>query len=236
MKNKSDIDNTVADYRLYGPSIEEFRHLVSYTSNYIKLKKKEILYSIGDSVESIYAVNVGSVKSQIKSPLGKKQVLGFYLPGNLVGFDGFAAERFQSEAIALEDTWVYELPIVRIEELCSESILLRKMMMRLVGQEIAFQQHLILALGRMQTDERLAAFLLRLACYFKSRGYSYCEYTLQMPKHDIANFLGIAPETLSRVFARFEQDGLLCIKGRELTILDRQGLQTIANGASLPAT
>lgn len=213
----------------HGLNQEEFKRFEGVTQKHIKLKKKEHLFRVGERLTSIYAIKAGSMKTQVETTSGQKQVLGFHLPGSLIGFDGFADSEHRSDAIALEDTMLLELPVSSFETMCEEVPALRKMMMKQLGQEISRQQNLVLTLGQMQTDERLATFLLRLSCYFKERGYSCTEYILPMPRHDLANFLGMAPETLSRMFAKFEQNGMISIMRREIKILDVQQLQELSN-------
>lgn len=213
----------------HGMNQLEFKHFESVSHKYIRLKKKDYVYRVGERLDSIYAIKAGSMKSQVETNSGQKQVLGFHLPGSLIGFDGLADFEHRSDAIALEDTMICELPIKSFEILCEEVPELRKLMMRQLGQEISRQQNIVLTLGQMQTDERLATFLLRLSCYFKERGYSCREFFLPMPRHDLANFLGMAPETLSRMFARFEQMDMIAIQRREIKIIDIEALLKLTN-------
>ena len=213
----------------YGLSTEELVNFEKSVDKTLKLLKKEKLYSRGDRLASVYAIKAGSIKTYLSGSKGQSQVLGFHLPGDLLGFDGFANEKHSSDAVAMEDTLLCELPIDRFENLCDEMPGLRKVMMQQVGAEINRHHTLVLTLGQMQTEERLSTYLLRLSCYFKSRGYSCTQFNLPMARHDLANFLGMAPETLSRMFARLEKQNILVIKRREITIKDIEALTELSH-------
>lgn len=195
----------------------------------LKIKKKDFLFKRGDKLESIYAIKAGSIKTSITSARGQVQVLGFHLPGDLLGFDGFADTKHTCDAVALEDTLLCELQMDNFESLCDVMPGMRKIMLQQVGAEIGRHHNLVLTLGQMQTEERLATYLLRLSCNFKVRGYSCLEYNLPMPRHDLANFLGMAPETLSRMFARLEKNDVMSIRKRAVTIHDIKSLQEISH-------
>jgi CRP/FNR family transcriptional regulator len=193
-----------------------------------RIQKKQHLFSRGDTLTSIYAIKAGTIKTMLPTSDGNGQILGFYLPGDLLGFDGFSDDEHKIDAVALEDTVLCKLPISSFESLCEILPGLRKVMMQQVGSEINRQQQLLLSLGQMQTEERLATYLLRLSCYFKNRGYSCSEFILPMSRNDLSNFLGMAPETLSRMFARLEKNGVMKISRKEVRILDMKALQELS--------
>lgn len=195
----------------------------------VKIQKKEKLFSRGDPLSSVYAIKAGSIKTYLSNSQGQSQVLGFHMPGDLLGFDGFADDRHTSDAVALEDTILCELPMSNFENLCEVLPGLRKVMMQQVGSEINRHHSLVLTLGQMQTEERLATFLLRLSCYYQNRGFSCTQFNLPMPRHDLANFLGMAPETLSRMFAKLEKQKVISIQRREVSILDMDALVNLSH-------
>ena len=213
----------------HGLNSEELHAFEGAVDRTIKIQKKEKLYSRGDKLTSVYAIKAGSIKSYLASPSGQAQVLGFHLPGDLLGFDGFATDQHTNDAVAMEDTILCKLPIENFDNLCNALPGLRKVMMQQVGSEINRHHSLVLTLGQMQTEERLATYLLRIACYYQSRGYSCTQFNLPMTRHDLANFLGMAPETLSRMFARLEKQNIMKINRREVSILDMEALKKLSH-------
>lgn len=212
-----------------GLSTEEMKDFGQATKKTLKVKKKQSVFKRGDKLDSIYAIKSGSIKTSITSARGQVQVLGFHLPSHLIGLDGFADSRHTCDATALEDSLLCELSLSDFESLCDVLPGMRKIMLQQVGAEISRHHNVALTLGQMQTEERLATYLLRLSCSFKQLGYSCLSYYLPMPRHDLANFLGMAPETLSRMFARLEQANIMRINRREITLLDLDGLQALSH-------
>ena len=213
-----------------GLSDDELGIFEGSISKVIKIKKKQKLFGRGDKLHAVYAIKAGSVKSFLTNPEDEQtQVLGFHLPGDLLGFDGFANQLHSCDVVAMEDSQLCELPVDNFEQLCEILPGLRKVMMQQVGNEISRHHSLVLTLGKMQTEERLATYLLRLSCYYKSRGYSCTGFNLPMPRHDLANFLGMAPETLSRMFARLEAAKVVTILRRQVVILDVQKLHDLSH-------
>ncbi|MEE9302491.1 MAG: helix-turn-helix domain-containing protein [Thiotrichaceae bacterium] len=213
----------------HGLTTEELSIFEGSVEKTLKIAKKEKLYSRGDPLKSVYAIKAGSIKTYLATSKGQAQVLGFHMPGDLLGFDGFANDHHASDAVAMEDTLLCELPMANFENLCDVLPGLRKVMMQQVGSEISRHHSLVLTLGQMQTEERLATYLLRLSCYYNSRGYSCKQFNLPMARHDLANFLGMAPETLSRMFAKLEKLNVISINRREVSILDMEGLMDLSH-------
>lgn len=182
------------------------------------------LYRVGDPFRAIYAVRSGYLKTYLVDDAGREQVLGFHLPGELVGLDAIYPERHQCNAVALDTASVCELPFHEIESLASSMPSLQHSLFRLMSKELGDSHHLA---GDLSAEERLAAFLLSLVNRLKARGYSETRLTLAMPRRDIANFLALATETVSRVFTRFEKDGLIHVDRREVTLLDLDRLNAL---------
>lgn len=213
-----------------GLSDDELKTFESSISKIIKIKKKQRLFRRGDPFSAVYAIKAGSVKSFLTSPNDEQtQVLGFHLPGDLLGFDGFSNQIHSCDVIAMEDSQLCKLPVADFNQLCEVLPGLRKVMMQQVGNEISRHHSLVLTLGKMQTEERLATYLLRLSCYYKTRGYSCTTFNLPMPRHDLANFLGMAPETLSRMFSRLETAKVVTIKRRQVDIIDIDKLHNLSH-------
>ena len=147
--------------------------------------------------------------------------------GDMIGLDGIVAERHGCQAIALEDSEVCVLPLERIEDVARAVPLLRHNLLRLMSKEIARDQNVMLLLGSMRADERLAVFLLSLAERYKQRGYSSTEFVLRMTREEIGSFLGLKLETVSRLFSRFQDEGLIQVQGRAVKLLDPVALKQV---------
>ena len=177
----------------------------------------EHLFRIGDPLRDIFAVRGGYFKSYLVEASGREQVLGFHLPGELIGLDAIWPQRHQCNAVALITASVCELPYAKVADLGREVPGLQNSMLRLLSKELA-QSHSLA--GDFSAEERIAGFLLSLSSRLKLRGHSETQLTLAMSRRDIANYLRLATETVSRVFSRFEEDGLVSVDRREVTLRD----------------
>ncbi|MDX1454381.1 MAG: fumarate/nitrate reduction transcriptional regulator Fnr [Gammaproteobacteria bacterium] len=183
------------------------------------------LYQKGDPFEALYAVRSGYLKSYTIDESGREQVLGFYLPGELLGLDAIYPEKHQCSAVALDTASVCQLPYEDLADLAGKVPGLQKQMFRLLSKDIHDSHSLA---GDFTAEERLAAFLLSLSARLKLRGYSATHFMLAMPRRDIANYLRLATETVSRVFKRFQQEGILEVDRRDIRLLDIERLDEIA--------
>jgi len=213
----------------HGLTSDELNNLDSIVKNKKKLDRDEALFHAGDKITPIFAVRSGSFKTSITSKEGAEQITGFYLPGEIVGLDGLGGIAPNSTAIALETSSVCEIPTLEFDKLCAHNHGLRTSFMQVVSKEIAREQQMMMTLGQMSADARLAHFLLTLGHRFKERGYSDVEYNLSMSRHDLANYLGLAVETLSRLFKKFQSNSLVNVKRRSIIILDYEALCKAAN-------
>ena len=192
------------------------------------LKRNEHLFQVGVSFNSIYVVRSGSLKTYSPTVDGQEQVTGFHLPGELLGLDAIGKGRHPCAAKALETTSVCEVPFEHLEELSQELPTLQHQLLRLMSKEIFDDQELMLLLGKKTAEARLSAFLLSISLRFKQRGFSSTEFYLSMSRNDIANYLGLAVETVSRMFTRFQEDGLIKAERKHIVIKDREMMQQIA--------
>ncbi len=190
-----------------------------------KIAMGETLYREGDRFQYIYAVRSGTFKSCLTLVDGREQVSGFQLAGELMGLDGVAAGKHASTAIALEDTEVCAIPYAHLNELAQQSTNLQMVMARLMSREIVREHNLMMLLGSMNADERLAAFLLNMSQRLKARGYSANEFHLRMSRAEIGSYLGMKLETVSRTFSAFQQQRLLEVDKKHIRILDIEGLK-----------
>ena len=188
------------------------------------LKRGEHLYRAADSFDAVYAVRSGALKTYAMSEDGEEQVTGFYLPGEIVGMDGISTAYHISSAKALETATVCEIPFAHLETLSSRIPSLQHHFFSLMSREIQEDRALHMLLSKKSADDRIASLLLTFAARQQRRGLSDRIFRLPMSRYDIANYLGLAVETVSRIFTRFQQQALIRVEGREVEILDRPRL------------
>ena len=194
------------------------------------LKKGEFLFRQGDAFNSVFAVRSGALKTFSLSDSGDEQITGFHLPSELVGLSGMDSDAYPVSAMALETTSVCEIPFERLDELSVQLPQLRRQLMRIMSREIRDDQQMMLLLSKKTADERIATFLVNLSARFRARGFSANQFRLAMSRNEIGNYLGLAVETVSRVFTRFQQNKLLEAEGKEVHLLDPIELCALAGG------
>jgi CRP/FNR family transcriptional regulator len=204
----------------YGIGKEDLSRLEQLVQRIPPLQRGQRLFRQGDPLKSIFAIRTGSVKSTTLGPEGIEQITGFHFPGELVGFDAIDGDVHDCSAITLEDSSLCEIPFDQLDELSGRVPGLRRQLMRLLSREIQQDQQLLLLLGKKNADARLASFLVSLSGRFARRGLSATPFDLSMSRGEIANYLGLAVETISRLMARFQQDGLIAVESRAVTVLD----------------
>lgn len=192
------------------------------------IKRGEHLFQVGDPFQAIYAVRSGSIKTYVPTEDGYEQVTGFHLPGELVGLDAIHADTHPCAARTLETTSVCEIPFERLEELSERIPTLRHQLLKIMSREILHEQSLLMLLGKKNAEERLASLLLSLSGRYQQRGFSATEFNLSMSRNDIGNYLGLVVETVSRLFTRFQDEGLLTVQRKHIRILDPERLHAIA--------
>lgn len=213
-----------------GLKLKEIEQLEEIVSTRRRVKRGDALYRAGDKFEALYAIRLGFLKSAVMSSDGREQVTSFHMSGDIVGLDGLASMVYSSDLIALEDTEVCILPFARLEELSEEMPTWSSHFQRLLAREIVRQNGVMLLLGSMHAEERLAAFILNLSQRFEQRGYSRSEFVLRMTRAEIGSYLGLKLETVSRVLSRFSHDNLIIVNQKHVQILDFDGLRAIVSG------
>lgn len=194
----------------------------------------EQVFTQSTPFRSCYAVKSGAIKTSVITESGDEQITGFFMPGELVGLDSMSDETHASTAKALERTSVCEIPVEQLEQLAHTLPGLQHHMFHLMSQEIRNSHQLSVLLSKNTAEERIAALLLSLSSRFQRRKLSPTHFNLPMARNDIANFLGLAVETVSRVFTRFQNQGLIRAKGRDIELVDLEALQTMALGNAQP--
>ena len=196
------------------------------------LKKGETLFRQGDTFASIYALRSGAVKTYSLSDTGEEQITGFHLASEMIGLSGMDNQRYPVTAVALETTSVCEIPFERLDDLTATMPQLRKQVLRLMSREIREDQQMMLLLSKKTADERIATLLINLSARYRARGYSARAFRLAMSRNEIGNYLGLAVETVSRVFTRFQQQGLIAAEGKNIDILKHTELCALAGGSA----
>src|SRR5690606_4301378 len=184
------------------------------------------LFRVGDPFEAIAAVRAGTVKTYIIDPNGREHVLGFHFPGEVIGLDGIDGDTYPANAVALDTTMLCRFSFPKISILAARLPGLQQQLFRLLSRDIG---RAALLSGDWTADERLAAFLVMMSRRLSDRGFSADRFQLTMSRTDIANYLRLAPETVSRVLKRFQDEGLLRVDRRELEITDQVRLGALAS-------
>jgi CRP/FNR family transcriptional regulator len=210
-----------------GLSETDIDELEGLLGNRTKLKKGDALFHNGAPFTALYAVKLGSLKTTVLSDDGREQVAGYHMAGDLLGLDGMGDDRHGCEAIALEDSELCVMPFTRIEELARHVPALQHNLHKFMSREIERDHRVMLLLGSMRAEERLAAFLLNLSERYKARGYSSTEFVLRMTREEIGSYLGLKLETVSRLFSKFQEEGLVMVAGRSIKIIDMPVLKQL---------
>ena len=197
-----------------------------------KVARGETLFRAGDRFESLYAVWTGFFKTCVTSKDGRDQVTGFQMGGELLGLDGIGSRRHEVDAVALEESQVCVIPFHELEALSREIVSLQQQFHKIMSREIVRDHGVMLLLGSMHAEERLAAFLLNLTHRLRARGFSASSVVLRMSREEIGSFLGLKLETVSRTFSKFQANGLLTVRQRQIQIADPVGLQRLLDGAA----
>ena len=163
---------------------------------------------------------------------GREQVTGFQMAGELLGLDGISTDHHACDATALEDSQVCMIPYGQLESMSREVTALQHQFHKIMSREIVRDHGVMLLLGSMRAEERLAAFLLNLTQRLQARGFSASALVLRMTREEIGSYLGLKLETVSRTFSKFQEDGILEVKQRDIRILDQDALQRVVNSAN----
>jgi CRP/FNR family transcriptional regulator, anaerobic regulatory protein len=197
-----------------------------------KVARGETLFRAGDRFDAVFAVWTGFFKTCVASKDGRDQVTGFQMGGELVGLDGIGTRRHEVDAVALEDSQVCVIAYDELEALAREVVSLQQQFHRIMSREIVRDHGVMLLLGSMHAEERVAAFLLNLTHRLRVRGFSASSVLLRMSREEIGSFLGLKLETVSRTFSKFQANGLLFVRQRQIQITDPVGLQQLLDGAT----
>ncbi len=216
-----------------GLRVEDLGRLADIVKVSAPIPRGKHIFRQGDKFRSIYAIRSGSLKTYQLAASGAVQVTGFYLPGDLVGLDAISGDQHPTGAETLDTTTVCELPFRDVERLSADLPALQHQLFRLLSKEIVADSELVSVLGNRSAEERLAALLLSLSVRFALRGFSPREFRLSMSRNDIANYLGLAVETVSRLFTRFQERALISAQGKLVRVLDLNALRDAAGAGPM---
>ena len=212
-----------------GLSAQELQRVDELVAVRRTVKRGTSLFHNGEKFTSLYAIRTGFFKTSVNTEDGRDQVTGFQMAGEIIGLDGIVNEQHTCDAIALEDAEVCVLPFDRIEEISREVNSLQRHVHKIMSREIVREHGVMLLLGSMRAEERLAAFLLNLVQRLQARGFSKSELILRMTREEIGSYLGMKLETVSRTFSKFSDDGIVEVKQRHIHISNAEALQRIIN-------
>ena len=215
-----------------GLTAEELERLDTMVAARRKVKRGATLFRNGEKFTSLYAIRTGFFKTRVASEDGRDQVTGFQMAGEVIGLDGIVNDNHTCDAVALEDAEVCVMPFDKIEELSREVTSLQRHVHKIMSREIVRENGVMLLLGSMRAEERLATFLLNLVQRLHARGFSQSELVLRMTREEIGSFLGLKLETVSRTFSKFVEEGIVEVKQRHVHIINTTALKDIVNSKS----
>ena len=210
-----------------GLALDEIDQLDALIQLRRKLHRGDAVYRAGELFDAIYAVKVGFFKTRVTTEDGREQVTGFSMAGEILGMDGIGHGTHNCDAIALEDSEVCIIPFDRLETLSLAVPSLQRHFHKVMSREIVRENSVMMLLGVMRAEERLAAFLLNLSQRLNARGYSPVEFNLRMTREEIGSYLGMKLETVSRLFSKFQADGLIEVDQKYIGLRDITGLREI---------
>ena len=209
---------------LHNDDLTQLDKIIKRSQTY---KRGQSLFKANSMFSSLFIVRSGSFKTSISTSDGREQVTGFYFPGEFVGLDAIHEQLYQSNAKALESSTFCELPYDKLQDLGRDMPQLQLQLLSRMSKELSGNKGLMLLLGKKSADEKLATYLLLLSKNFSERGFSSTDFQLSMSRGDIANHLGLAVETISRLFSRLQDDGLITITGKAISLVNIEKLNQL---------
>ena len=219
-----------------GLSADELQRIDDLVAIRRKVTRGDSLFRNGDKFNALYAIRTGFFKTCVSSEDGRDQVTGFQMAGEIIGLDGIVSDLHTCDAVALEDAEVCVMPFDRIEELSRDINALQRHVHKIMSREIVREHGVMLLLGSMRAEARLAAFLLNLVQRLHARGFSQSELVLRMTREEIGSYLGLKLETVSRTFSKFADEGIVEVKQRHVRILNTEALKLLVNAQTCQTT
>ena len=204
----------------------------SLANHHRNLAKGDYLYHMGDPLSALYIIRSGSIKTGRLTRDGRIQVIGFHVPGELLGIDAISENLHPSNAIALESSTLSEIPYYWLEQLSHKTPSLQRALMQLLSREIVRDEELMVMLGRQNAEARLASCILNLVKRTGKHASRDQRIRLPMSRQDLADHLGLALETVSRLFSRLQAQGILRVDNRQIQLLDPARLEALVEQCS----
>lgn len=193
------------------------------------LQRGETVYRAGAPMNALFVARDGALKTTSLGEQGDEQVIGFHLPGELVGLDGLGSGRYRCTTVALEPATLCEVPFEQLETLAARIPSLQHQLMRVIGRSMGRDQDHIEMLGRRHATERVALFLHSFSERLRQLSRPHLAFSLAMTREEIASYLGLVIETVSRTFSRLQEDGIIEVKGRKVRLIDPQRLSQLVH-------
>jgi CRP/FNR family transcriptional regulator, anaerobic regulatory protein len=206
---------------------DELKQIDEQVVHFRPIRRHEYVHRSGAPLTSLNIIHSGFLKTSITNCHGNLQVTGFSMRGDMVGMDGISTGVHQCDTIALEDTYLCGIDFARLERITDDIPALRRLFQQTIGVEIARQYGVMFLLGAMRADERVAIFLLNLSKRFAARGCSAVDLRLPMQRREIADYLGLKLETVSRILSRLQECEVIAIDGKNIEIKSVERLHQI---------
>jgi CRP/FNR family transcriptional regulator, anaerobic regulatory protein len=212
-----------------GVSPDDLERLDGLVKKRRPLARGDELYHAGQPMHALFVARDGTFKTTSLSEQGDEQVIGFHLPGELIGLDGMGEGRHRCSTVALEPAMVCEIPFSELGAIAMQIPSLQQQLLRVMGQSMGRDQDHLEMLGRRHATERVALFLHSLSERLRSLSRPHQQFSLSMSREEIASYLGLVIETVSRTFTRLQDDGIIRVQGRKITLLDAQRLSQLVH-------
>lgn len=192
------------------------------------LHKGDYLFKSGDPFESLYAIKAGAVKVYSISASGAEHIYGFFLPGDVLGVEALSTGEHNCSAVAIDTCSVCEIPYSQLGSLSLQIPALNQQVFCLMSKATNDSRLHSEILSKKSAEQKVASFIESIASKFQSRGYLYSEFSFGALHRDVAKYLGLTPETLSRVLSKFAKEELVEWRSKEVRIFNKQQLQKIS--------
>lgn len=210
-------------------ALEKLESIVKRSS---PLQKGDVLFRTGDEFKGIFAVRSGLVKVFATDDDGEEQIIGFFLPGEMLGLDAIESQIHACSAVALETSSYCTVPFSELSEICKQIPELQNQLLRIMSRELSSENKMLLTLGKKNSEEKVATFLLTISTRYYQLGYSANEFKLMMSRQEIGNYLGITFETVSRVLGRLQRNGIIKVNRKAIKIIDMVALKNLVSGCT----
>jgi len=210
-------------------AIEKLDSIIKRSS---PIQKDAVLFRAGDEFRGLYAVRSGLIKVYSSANDGEEQIIGFFLPGEILGLDAVETQVHVCSAVALETSSYCTVPFSELSEVCKEIPELQNQLFRIMSRELSSENQMLLTLGKKNSEEKVATFLLTISTRYHQLGYSANEFKLAMSRQEIGNYLGITFETVSRVFSRLQRNGIIKVNRKAIKITDMVALKNLVSGCA----